>query len=81
MGKVFFPINSWAERVISQCVGFPTVKHDDAVDASALIGLALDETVSASRIRKVQEQKMDCWDRAWAKQDAARQEIPSWRVA
>ena len=46
MGKVYFPMTDWGDRVVNQLVGFPAGKHDDAVDAAALMGLALDETMT-----------------------------------
>lgn len=61
MGKVWFPRTDWAERVISQCVGFPAGKHDDAVDACALIGMALDQTHSPGRAAPPPE-KRPPWD-------------------
>lgn len=42
MGKVIFPRETWAERVIDQLVAFPGGKHDDAVDALGLLFLAID---------------------------------------
>lgn len=43
MGKVIFPANAeWADRVISQCVGFPN-GLDDAFDVMSHICLAIDQ--------------------------------------
>jgi predicted phage terminase large subunit-like protein len=68
MGKVHFPKNDWAERVINQCVSFPAGKHDDAVDACALLGLALDKTQKAQvampyRSRWKGRRKRSAWTR------------------
>lgn len=63
MGKVFFPKTAWADRVIEQCIAFPAGKHDDAVDACALIGLAL-ENVHAAYIPTAEKKlPYDSWAR------------------
>lgn len=47
MGRVVFPERSeWAERVIDQCIAFPTDTHDDKFDVLSLICLAIDEARS-----------------------------------
>ena len=79
MGKVFFPNTSWAERVISQCLKFPAGKHDDAVDACALIGLALGETFAPQLTAVKPEMKRDRWDKAFEKVDGY--EEGSWITA
>lgn len=43
MGLVRFPDTQWARHVITQLVAFPAGKHDDKVDACALLGMALDQ--------------------------------------
>lgn len=43
MGLVHFPPTDWAKAAIEQLVSFPTGKHDDKVDACALLGMALDQ--------------------------------------
>ena len=43
MGLVSFPEKQWARDVVEQLVSFPTGKHDDKVDACALLGMALDQ--------------------------------------
>ena len=65
MGKVYFPHNTWSDRVINQCVGFPAGKYDDAVDVCALIGLALDETQPTFIPTPVVKKKPDRWNRAF----------------
>lgn len=43
-GVVMFPHGKdWAERVIDQCVAFPGGAHDDAFDAMAWMGLAINQ--------------------------------------
>jgi predicted phage terminase large subunit-like protein len=69
MGKVFFPKTPWADRVVNQCVGFPSGKHDDAVDVCALIGLALNETHPGYVPLLEKRHKPDRWDRAFDRQD------------
>lgn len=44
MGKVHIPHGEWGDRLIEQLVGFPSGKHDDAVDVCALIGMAISQT-------------------------------------
>ena len=43
-GQILFPGTEWAQRVIDQCVNFPSGDHDDAFDVMSLICLALDKT-------------------------------------
>lgn len=44
MGKIVFPRNApWVEHVISNCVGFPSVKKDDAFDAMSIMCNVIDE--------------------------------------
>ena len=68
MGKVYFPKTPWADRVVNQLVGFPAGTHDDAVDACALIGRALDETRSAYVPKSNKVVPMDRWARLFARQ-------------
>lgn len=42
-GRIRFPRTPWAERVVSQVVGFPGVRFDDKFDVMALMCLAIDE--------------------------------------
>lgn len=42
--RVHFPKRApWADRVVEQCIGFPTEPHDDGFDACSLIGQAVDQ--------------------------------------
>ena len=47
-GKVYWPKNELAERVIDQLLRFPAGKYDDAVDACSLFGRFLDKTWRAT---------------------------------
>jgi hypothetical protein len=44
MKKVLFPKRPWAQRIVNQLVGLPSLKHDDAVDTCAIAGLMLNQT-------------------------------------
>ena len=78
MGKVYFPKEDWANRVINQCIGFPAGKHDDAVDVCALIGLALDHTVARSVPQPKKEKKRDRYDRAFRRAEDSQY---NWKLA
>ena len=54
MGKVYIPYGEWGDRLLSQLCAFPSGKYDDAVDVCALIGMALDEIISAQAVNPVQ---------------------------
>lgn len=61
MGKIIFPANAeWADRVISQCVGFPGGK-DDAFDVMGHICRAIDQAHPATSPRPKQEKPLDGW--------------------
>jgi len=77
MGKVFIPNTDWGDRLLNQLCAFPAGRHDDAVDVCALIGMALDEIISAHT--KIQEDKKprDRWDRAFSDDDNE----DTWKVA
>ncbi len=55
MGVVHFPQTMWAREVVEQLVAFPPGKHDDKVDACALLGMALDQAHPAIRRAVVRE--------------------------
>jgi predicted phage terminase large subunit-like protein len=65
MGKVYIPDTEWGNRLLNQLCAFPAGRHDDAVDNCGLIGMALDEIVSATD--KVEEvtKPVDKWDSAF----------------
>ena len=46
-GRIYWPATDWAERVIDQCLRFPSAKHDDAVDTCGLFGRYIDKTWAA----------------------------------
>ncbi len=47
-GKVWLPVGApWAERLVDQLCGFPSLTHDDAVDVCALVGRAVDQMAFA----------------------------------
>jgi predicted phage terminase large subunit-like protein len=48
MGRVRLPRTLWAERIVSQWVGFPGGTHDDAFDAIGKMCRALDEAHPAT---------------------------------
>jgi hypothetical protein len=47
MGRVYFPMTDWAERVIEQLLKFPGGRHDDAVDTCSLFGRHIASTWKA----------------------------------
>jgi predicted phage terminase large subunit-like protein len=76
MGKVYIPHSDWGDRLLQQLCAFPAGKHDDAVDVCALIGMALDEIVSADHIIEETNKPKDRWDKAFDDDDE-----DSWKVA
>lgn len=47
MGMVVFPSNKeWAQRVVDQCVGFDSVRYDDAFDVMSIFHSQIDEANS-----------------------------------
>lgn len=62
-GKVHIPYTDWGNRLIEQLCAFPAGKHDDTVDACALIGLALDEIIPAQLAKPKPEPTRDMWGR------------------
>jgi predicted phage terminase large subunit-like protein len=63
MGRLYFPKYSWAEELIENLVGFPTIKYDDDYDTFALICLALDETHPAMSHCVTRNKKKDPWQK------------------
>jgi predicted phage terminase large subunit-like protein len=76
MGRIIFPENDWAERIINQCVSFPGGKHDDAFDVMSGICLAFDEAHPAI-YRPKETQDDDKWRKSMRKQRGD----DSWKVA
>lgn len=50
-GKVHILTGEWGDRLIDQCLRFPTGAHDDAVDTMSLFCMALDQAHPAIAIR------------------------------
>ena len=62
-GKVFFPSNApWLETLISECLMFPSGKHDDQVDVLSLFGRMLLDMVSSVPKKDVQEEPVFAWN-------------------
>lgn len=72
MGKVRFEPGA----DVSEYLAFPAGKHDDEVDASSLMGRALDMAHPAIVSAKLSEQKRDRWNDAFKEREAE-----SWKVA
>lgn len=72
MGKVRFEPGA----DVSEYLAFPAGKHDDEVDASSLIGRALDMAHPAIVQVKENAKPKDRWDKAFGDREAA-----SWRTA
>lgn len=62
MGRIVFPKTVWAEEIIEICVGFPTVRFDDAFDAMSLLCLSLDDAVAPVAQQKPAKPK-DLWSK------------------
>jgi predicted phage terminase large subunit-like protein len=77
MGKVYIPYTDWGDRLINQLCAFPSGKYDDAVDVCALIGMALDDIISALGLEPKDNKPRDRWDSAFDDDD----EEDSWKVA
>lgn len=74
MGRVHFPMTAWADRVIEQLVRFDSGEHDDAVDACAHLGLALDSLIKGGKPRTLPEPEVDAWGRRV-------REVEDWRTS
>lgn len=61
MGNVLFPAEPWADEVIEQIIGFPTIKHDDDFDVMAIMCLHLDEAPAPMRKVDVEPEHHDRW--------------------
>jgi predicted phage terminase large subunit-like protein len=55
-GKVHIPVGEMGDRIIDQCIRFPSGAHDDAVDVLSLFCLALDQAHPA--IVKIDQAKI-----------------------
>lgn len=80
MGMVSLSRSAAADAVIEQCIAFPAGKHDDKVDALALLGMALDRAHPALAMTAEQadssrrERPRDSYSRADTSAD-------DWKVA
>jgi predicted phage terminase large subunit-like protein len=62
MGRVIFPRESgWHERVISNCVAFPTGTHDDGFDTMANACRAMGEIPEAFAAKPKKPKPSDSW--------------------
>ena len=78
MGKVYLPDNEHGKRLLTQMLAFPAAVHDDAVDAAALMALALDQAHPATRLVAVKKPSFDRWDRAF---ETDTSDEVSWKTA
>jgi predicted phage terminase large subunit-like protein len=59
MGKVYLPRNApWVSDLLGELLNFPAGRHDDAVDALAVIGRMLEDMVGAT-VPTVEEKSID----------------------
>ena len=66
MGCVYLPSNApWLDRFLTEFKAFPAGKHDDIVDACALIGRLLDQMIAA-HAPKEKNTRVDRWDKAFS---------------
>jgi predicted phage terminase large subunit-like protein len=77
MGKVYLPRNApWTTDLVVELMTFPAGRHDDQVDACALLGRLLDDMVGGSRPAKPKP-VTDRWARTFGRdQDSDN----SWKV-
>lgn len=62
-GKIFFPQNApWLEPLISECLMFPSGKHDDQIDVLSLFGRMLLDMVASGPKKKVEEKPLFAWN-------------------
>lgn len=64
-GKVLLPDNDYGHRLLSQLLGFPGGKYDDAVDMLVMMAMAIDQAHPALIREKPKPQVVDRWDRAF----------------
>lgn len=78
MGKVYFPKTApWVAPLVSEMLCFPAGKHDDCVDALALLGRLLDTMVGGAR-PKPPPKPVDRWAKTFGNRD---DDSDSWKVA
>ena len=71
MGLVGLPDNDYGERLLTQLLGFPAGKHDDAVDMLGMLPRALDMAHPAVGKAAAPAIKKDRYDRAFEKQESS----------
>lgn len=73
--RIVFPLGrTWAERVVDQCVSFPTARHDDAFDVCSLMMAVVDQTHPA-----IMRPKPRVVEDSWEYADEPR--MKPWKVA
>jgi predicted phage terminase large subunit-like protein len=78
MGKVYLPRNApWATDLVVELMTFPAGRHDDQVDALALLGRLLDEMVAGRRPGKPKA-PVDRWAKTFGRHG---DDDSSWKVA
>jgi len=77
MGKVSLLDDERGQRVLDQCLAFPTGKNDDAVDVLGLMGRVIDEAHSAVATAQQKPDREDRYARAFNKSDGE----SSWKTA
>lgn len=61
-GRVYWPLTTWAERVIDQLLRFPAGKHDDCVDACGNMGRFLAWMWAANPPKPKPKTFQDAWN-------------------
>lgn len=81
MGKVFLPHNApWIADFMQELLVFPAGKHDDQVDAFALIGRVLDKMVGGKVPQVAPQRRNDKWEKAFAKRERDAEGGINWRT-
>lgn len=62
MRRIVFPKTRWAEEVIDNVVGFPTLRHDDKFDTMATLVASLDDAARPV-ITRTRERRRDPWQK------------------
>lgn len=75
MGCVGLPENDIGQRLLTQLLGFPAARHDDAVDMVSMMGQVVDQAHPALGKAKTPVVVKDKWDKAFDEPNEA-----SWRT-
>jgi predicted phage terminase large subunit-like protein len=62
MGQFYVPEGPEGDAIIEEYVGFPGAKHDDEVDAGAVLGRAIDQAHAGMMPRKDPQKPRDRWN-------------------